>query len=114
MEMLEQAKRLQKQKRVKDRDLLDEIKKRPCIVCGTHGSDRNPIDPSHIRSRGAGGPDEEWNVVPKCRSCHIAWGRLGANTFCDRNPRFKAHLESLGWYWNGPRMSHPKLERGRA
>lgn len=113
MDMMEQVRRLKKPARTKDPELLRLIKGKPCCVCGDPGSVLNPIDPSHIRSRGAGGPDEDWNVTPMCRRDHMSWGLLGANRFCDRNPKFKAYLESLGWEWFGPKLTHPKLQGGR-
>lgn len=93
-----------------NRSLLDEIKKCACAVCGRKpGNEFYPIDPSHIRSRGAGGPDEPWNVVPKCRACHGKWGRLGAYRFCQQHPHFGRQLAAMGWKWNGYKLWHPKL-----
>ena len=37
-----------------------------CEWCGRPG----PTDPSHSRSRGAGGPDRHANVTSLCRRCH--------------------------------------------
>ncbi len=56
---------LQKVIRVVDRQLLDAVKKLPCIACGTM-----PTDPDHITTQGAGGGDVANNVWPLCRACH--------------------------------------------
>jgi hypothetical protein len=42
------------------------IKERDCLNCG-----KRPVDPAHIKTRGAGGDDRK-NVVPLCRSCHAS------------------------------------------
>jgi hypothetical protein len=36
-----------------------------CIVCGA-----TPTDRDHIRSRGAGGTDDDWNIWHVCRFHH--------------------------------------------
>lgn len=38
----------------------------PCRVCGA----APPNDPAHIVSRGQGGPDLAWNILPLCRTDH--------------------------------------------
>lgn len=100
---------LAKPQRVENKELLSEIRKKVCVVCGGR-----PSDPSHVRSKGSGGPDEDWNVIPHCRSCHMVWHRVGPWVFCQKHPRFKSHLETLGWYWDGFRLRHPNLEKGTA
>lgn len=95
---------LSKPKRKVDNKLLKAIRKMPCACCG-----RNPpSDPSHIRSVGSGGPDEPWNVVPMNRDCHRTWHSVGAKTFCERHPEFRALLEYMGWEIS-EKLTHPKL-----
>ena len=67
---------LQKQKRVVDPILLETYYKSPCIICG-----RCPSDPSHIKTKGSGGHDLPYNIVPKCRMHHIEWGQIGWKKF---------------------------------
>ena len=50
----------------------------PCAVSHVCAGD---IDPSHIQSRGAGGPDTVGNVIPLCRNLHNEWHRVGARPF---------------------------------
>lgn len=98
-----------KPSRKRDRELLDRVKLYPCSVCGKNG----PNDPSHLRSRGAGGPDEDWNVVSMCRDHHNEWHRKGVTTFLKEHPSFWALLNSMGWLIEGTAggetLFHPKL-----
>lgn len=73
--------------------LLDRVREQPCAACGAPG----PSDPSHLISRGAGGPDAEWNVAPHCRRCHTEWHQLGPMRFVQRYKRFRNWLEERGW-----------------
>jgi hypothetical protein len=38
-----------------------------------------PSDPSHLKTRGAGGKDDA--VIAQCRACHIALGQEGRFSF---------------------------------
>lgn len=42
-----------------------ENKSQRCFICG-----ETPVDRCHIKSRGAGGSDEDWNVIKMCRAHH--------------------------------------------
>ncbi len=46
-----------------------------CATCGAPA----PSDPSHVRSRGAGGTAED--LIPQCRGCHRRLHDLGRRTF---------------------------------
>lgn len=87
-----------------DKVLLAKIRVMPCVVCRANP----PSDPSHIRSRGAGGPDESWNVFAMCRSCHGEWHSFGWVKFLEKYPRFKWTLSMWGWE-SDDRLWHPKL-----
>lgn len=76
-----------KPKRVKDRRLLDEIKKQPCIICG-----QRPSDPDHVVTRGAGGEDSERNVWPLCRRHHTERHTLGLRRLAHK---YSAAMEAL-------------------
>lgn len=85
--------RCSKRKRHKDPELLASVRVRRCCVCGNPGYS----DPSHVRSRGAGGPDTTWNVVPMCRIHHSIWHARGVNHFLFHYPAFELTLQALGW-----------------
>jgi len=53
-------------KRVVDRKALARIRTGVCLVCWKPGTDVH----HWLHSRGAGGPDLEWNLVCLCRICH--------------------------------------------
>ena len=54
--------------------LAGKIRKRDnftCQICGVHGPrDRVLLHVHHIKPRGRGGPDEPYNLVTLCASCH--------------------------------------------
>ncbi len=98
-------------KKIRDANnvVLADVRKKPCSVC------RNPApsDASHIRSRGAGGPDQKFNVVPHCRRHHNEWHQIGAKFFFTRYPHFWIQLEEAGWYFDlQGKLTHPQLEAG--
>lgn len=82
-----------KPKRKVDEKLLEHVRAQPCASCGA----LPPSDPSHLMSRGAGGPDSEYNVAPQCRVCHSLWHQLGPRSFVRRFPRFQVWLIDHGW-----------------
>lgn len=83
---------LNKPSRVVDFDLLYQVKQKGCDICGSR-----PADPCHVRSRGAGGPDTEWNVIPMCRKHHSEQHQLGWQKFLKKYWALKFKLEGLGW-----------------
>ncbi len=82
-----------KPQRKTDEALLARVRELPCAACGAPP----PSDPSHLVSRGAGGPDAAWNVAPHCRDCHRRWHHYGPSKFVRKYPRFRAWLEQHGW-----------------
>jgi hypothetical protein len=80
-------------KNYKDQDLRDEVKRYPCVVCGGV-----PSTPSHIKTWGSGGPDEPFNILPKCVLCHSAWEGNRIN-FLNYNPHLGYLLRAMGWEW---------------
>lgn len=86
-----------KKKRVRDEKFLQAIRSISCLACG-----RSPqSDAHHVRSKGAGGGDDFWNVIPLCCDHHTlgpdAWHRVGVQEFLKRFPHIKDHLVLLGW-----------------
>lgn len=96
--------------RLSDPEFLSEIRKLPCLACGKHG----PSEAHHIKTRGAGGGDDWFNVIPLCTGCHTgnghAWHR-GKLTFLKKFPHVLEHLEKLGWELFNGKLLHVE-ERG--
>lgn len=86
---------------------LNEVRKLPCLACGKSG----PSHAHHVRSRGAGGKDDYWNVIALCENCHVvgahAWHKIGALTFCSRYPWVATYLMQLGWQFTNNKMIAP-------
>lgn len=78
--------------RKKNRKLLDEVKTKPCLVCGDPNT-----DPCHIKSVGAGGSDEESNVLPMCRKHHSESHSLGWHKFATTHFHMLKILDDYGW-----------------
>lgn len=93
--------------RTSDRGLLDSYHGQRCSVCGKSP----PSDPSHIRSRGSGGPDEKWNLMPMCRIHHTEWHKIGSITFMKKYPGFAWSLMAKGWRVEQGKLWHPNLAR---
>jgi len=72
----------QKQKRLKNPELLKEIKSKRCEVCG----EPPPSDPHHIKSRGAGGDDIPDNLLALCRDHHTEIHMIGISRFMNKYP----------------------------
>lgn len=75
------------------------IKSLPCFVCGLEG----PSDPAHLRSRGAGGGDELWNLIPLCRGDHSEQHLIGLKSFVK-----KYHLP-INWDSGWPKVIDKSL-----
>lgn len=88
-----------------DKDLMKQFRYRNCVACGT-----TPCEGDHIFSRGAGGPDEEFNLWPVCRHHHSERHSLGIKTFIQKYPITKLILKIKGWEIE-PDLSHPRLKR---
>ena len=88
-----------------------KIKAQKCMVCPPWKS--LPVDACHVRSKGAGGPDDEWNLVPQCRAHHSEQHRLGWARYLHKYPQGMAFLKSMGWEWNDvfgiQKLWHPRL-----
>jgi hypothetical protein len=66
-----------------------------CIVCGSWEVER-----THIKSRGSGGSDGEWNIILMDRRCHQEQHTIGLNRFAMKYSAFKKELERKGWEWD--------------
>jgi len=64
-----------------------------CVACGGPGTDRH-----HIKTRGNGGPDDDWNCVFLCRSHHVELHHRGQVRLYKANVRFAGALKEKGWF----------------
>lgn len=82
---------LNKPKRRRFKDERARVRGKPCLVCGA------PSDACHIKSRGAGGGDEPWNLIPLCRSHHILQHRVGWHNMAQHHWAVEIALDDRGW-----------------
>ena len=56
-----------------------------------------------MKSRGAGGTWDEWNIIRMCRLHHIESGQLGWHRFAEKYPKVMEVLDQKGWMitWDG-------------
>jgi 5-methylcytosine-specific restriction endonuclease McrA len=100
---------MKRKQRVVNKRLLRRVADNPCIICFKDG----PSDACHIKSKGSGGPDKEWNVLPMCRKCHGAQHQLGVVTFYEKIPMYRLALRARGWTIENGRLWNEKLEPGK-
>lgn len=89
---------------MKNQEVLDKFRGKPCLVCSSPG------EPDHIKSRGAGGTNEEFNLWSLCRSCHTKRHNLGFITFVSRHRVLQLELVKKGWVLGGSKLAkwiHP-------
>lgn len=71
-----------------------------CESCGASGA----TETAHIKSRGAGGGDEWWNLLELCAFCHRLGGKKsqhgwGWGSMIERRPFLRKALKVRGWEW---------------
>ena len=81
----------------------------PCVACGAPG----PNDLDHVKTRGSGGCDESFNLLPSCRACHTKRHNGGFTSYVKNNPRVRAWLLAKGWQFDSLllRWTHPGAMR---
>ena len=84
---------LQKHKRTVDPNFLADMRKLPCIACGVNP----PNEAHHIKTRGSGGGDDAFNILPLCRLDHILVHQLGDFKFYNAHPHLLEYLHEMGW-----------------
>lgn len=67
--------------------------KSECVCCKKFG----PVDSCHIKSRGSGGPNEGFNLLSMCRSCHRLQHTVSWSGLLKRYPHMTQTLKSRGW-----------------
>lgn len=85
-----------------------------CIACPPWSN--KTVEVCHIRSKGAGGCDEEWNLYPGCVEHHRLQHRIGIVTFFKQFHNVRAHFEEMGWRLEESvgreKLWNEKLEKG--
>ncbi len=64
-----------------------------CAVCFRY----KELDRDHIKTRGSGGTDDDWNIWLICRDCHIDKHRRGLSWIVKTYPHTKILLRLKGW-----------------
>ena len=64
-----------------------------CQACGKYGR----IDKHHLKTRGSGGSNDEFNLIQLCRSCHQSIHHSGSVKFIKRFPKLQEILKAKGW-----------------
>ena len=78
------------------------LKRSPCIACHASGIS----DIHHVKSRGSGGKDLYWNMIPLCRFCHSLWHQGGYTRFFKKYPHVLGYLLDLGWEIDGEKLRY--------
>lgn len=77
--------------RIENTKALEDCKLKPCLICG------QKADPHHIKSRGAGGNDVDWNLIPLCRFHHTEVHKIGLSLFQNKYYEIQQWLLNNGW-----------------
>jgi hypothetical protein len=64
----------------------------PCIISG-----QMLVDLHHVKSRGSGGKDELWNLMPLAHKYHQECHQIGLRRFADKYPPVYEWLVKNGW-----------------
>lgn len=83
---------LGKTKRKQDRQLLNSYRFKECLICGS----TQTTVAHHIKTKGSGGPDEPWNLMPLCWN-HHAEIHNGMSAFVSKYYNAEMFLYSQGW-----------------
>ena len=84
------------------KEYMKELKRSACIACSVPGIS----DIHHIKSRGSGGKNDVWNMIPLCRFCHSFWHQAGYGRFFKKFPHVLGFLLDLGWELNGSKLRY--------
>ena len=79
--------------RIVNKELLQDYRGKPCLICRSMNS-----DPHHIRPVSNFGPDKDWNLIPLCRSHHSEIHQIGLNSFVVKyGTGVAVYLKVKGW-----------------
>lgn len=87
---------IEKNTRISNPDLLEKFRRRKCQLCG-----KSPVDACHIKTKGSGGDDVEWNLLSMCRNCHNLQHLWGFYKLCEQFPFLRQILAQKGWVFDG-------------
>jgi len=68
-----------------------------CVSCGKGGD--GFVCFHHIKSRGSGGPNEAWNLMPLCFKCHELIHKKGTNFMANKSMGVKDFLQKNEWFY---------------
>lgn len=68
------------------------IKSMKCLVCGSPH-----VDVAHVKTRGSGGNDNLWNLMPLCRRDHSLQHSMGIISFSQKYISVSTYLQDNGW-----------------
>lgn len=95
-----------KPKRKRDRDLLALYRNTPCLICRvTEG-----VCGHHIKSKGSGGPDELWNLMPLCAIHHDLIHKMHLKLFAKKFLKAQLWVEFWGWTYEYEKWFTPEGE----
>lgn len=93
-----------KKLRVENDDVLEKYRNAPCVIC------KDPSDPAHIKSKGSGGPDADFNLIPFCRLHHVEQHAKGFIHMSQKYPEVWSYLRRRSWYIDDDKLKNPALE----
>lgn len=89
-----------KPRRFRSEGNLKRTRDMPCTACGKPP----PSDPAHVKSRGSGGGDHLFNLLPLCRKCHSTSHSFGWYKFARKYPAVCFALYHRNWEFIGRRL----------
>lgn len=66
-----------------------------CISCKQQATENH-----HVKTRGSGGTDAEFNLMTLCRSCHTEVHKIGMTKFAIKHDEAHNWLIRNGWQFN--------------
>lgn len=88
----------QKPQRRQNKEALQNTRKQRCVVCG------RPGEAHHVITRGAGGPDEPWNLMGLDRWHHVEIHQIGNTKMAEKYRQVELWFLSHGWEYDENRM----------
>lgn len=76
-----------------------------CLICSNNESDRH-----HVKTRGAGGTDDDFNLMNLCRIHHVEIHKIGNTRFAVKYYKAKHWLTDNGWAFNEVKMKWVRYE----
>lgn len=80
---------------MKNKKLRESFALKACLVCR-----KSPCDACHIKTYATTLNDDESNLMPLCRRCHILQHKFGIVTFVRKYPAVFQYVTERGFYIN--------------